>query len=53
VPEEDPAEVELAWMEELVRRDQEIKDGTAELLEWSEVRAQFHERAASYRARRR
>jgi putative addiction module component (TIGR02574 family) len=41
-------EIEQAWMQEIERRSQEIDAGTAELVEWSEVR----ERIAQRRARR-
>jgi len=49
---EDPGEVERSWSEELARRSKAIDDGTAELLEWSDVQDQFRERIAAYRSRR-
>ena len=39
-------EIERAWLAEIDRRSAEIDAGTAELLEWSEVRARIAERRA-------
>ena len=39
-------EIEQAWLAEIERRSGEIDAGTAELLEWSEVRARIAERRA-------
>jgi len=39
-------EIEKAWMDEIDRRSQEIDAGTADLVEWSEVREQLAERRA-------
>jgi putative addiction module component (TIGR02574 family) len=39
-------DVEQAWLAEIDRRSAEIDAGTAELLEWSEVRARIAERRA-------
>jgi putative addiction module component (TIGR02574 family) len=39
-------EIEKAWLDEIERRSREIDDGTAELVEWSEVREQLAERRA-------
>jgi putative addiction module component (TIGR02574 family) len=41
-------DIEQAWLEEIDRRSNEIDAGTAELVEWSEVR----ERIAQRRVRR-
>jgi hypothetical protein len=41
-------EIEKAWLDEIERRSREVDDGTAELVEWSDVR----ERLAERRARR-
>lgn len=43
-PHEDPAVVEAAWLAEIERRLQEVKDGTAELVDWDTVRAQALDR---------
>ena len=43
-PHDDPAAVEAAWLEEIERRVQEVKDGTAELVDWETVRAEALER---------
>jgi putative addiction module component (TIGR02574 family) len=40
--EDDPLEVEAAWAKEIERRVAEIDAGTAELLDWQEVRAHLH-----------
>lgn len=37
-PDEDPAEVERAWSDELGRRLDRVKAGTAKLYDWEEVR---------------
>lgn len=37
-------EVEQAWLDEIERRSQEIDAGTAELVEWSDVKEQIAER---------
>ena len=39
-------EIELAWMQEIERRSQEIDAGTAELVDWSEVQARIVQRRA-------
>jgi putative addiction module component (TIGR02574 family) len=39
-------EIEKAWMEEIDRRSREIDAGTAELVEWSDVRDRLAERRA-------
>lgn len=38
--------IEKAWLDEIDRRSGEIDAGTAELLEWSDVRARIAERRA-------
>lgn len=42
------AQIEQEWTAEIQRRSQQIDDGTAELVEWSEIK----ERIANRRARR-
>ena len=39
-------EIETAWLAEIDRRSAEIDAGTAELLEWSDVREQIAQRRA-------
>jgi putative addiction module component (TIGR02574 family) len=39
-------EIEKAWLDEIDRRSREIDDGTAELVEWSDVRKRLAERRA-------
>jgi putative addiction module component (TIGR02574 family) len=39
-------DVEKAWLEELKRRSQEIDAGTADLVDWGDVRARMIERRA-------
>ena len=39
-------DIEKAWLNEIGRRSDEIDAGTAELLEWSDVRAQIAQRRA-------
>jgi putative addiction module component (TIGR02574 family) len=39
-------DIEGAWLEEIGRRSDEIDAGTAEILEWSEVREQIVQRRA-------
>jgi putative addiction module component (TIGR02574 family) len=39
-------ELEQEWMQEIERRSQEIDSGTAELVEWSDVRQRLAERRA-------
>lgn len=39
-------EIEGAWLSEIDRRSNEIDAGTAELLEWSDVREQIAQRRA-------
>ena len=39
-PLEDPADVEAAWLAEVQRRMREIADGSADLVDWDEVRAE-------------
>lgn len=39
-------EIEKAWLDEIDRRTREIDDGTAELVEWSDVRKRLAERRA-------
>jgi putative addiction module component (TIGR02574 family) len=39
-------ELERAWLDEISRRSDEIDAGTAEMLEWSEVRKQIAQRRA-------
>lgn len=48
VPEKDFAsdELERAWMTEIERRSAEIDAGTAELVDWSEVRSRIAARRA-------
>ena len=41
-PKDDPAEVEASWAAEIERRVGEVEAGTAELLDWEEVRAHLH-----------
>jgi putative addiction module component (TIGR02574 family) len=38
--------IEKAWLDEIGRRSADIDAGTAELLEWSDVRAQIAQRRA-------
>ena len=40
------SEIEKAWLDEIGRRSNEIDAGTAETLEWSDVRAQIAQRRA-------
>ncbi|RKG50239.1 addiction module protein [Corallococcus sp. AB011P] len=37
------SDAEAAWGEEISRRAQEVLDGTAELLDWDDVRKQVNE----------
>ena len=39
-------EIEGAWLEEIKRRSDEIDAGTAEVLDWSDVREQIAKRRA-------
>jgi putative addiction module component (TIGR02574 family) len=39
-------DVEKAWLDEIGRRSDEIDAGTAEMLEWSDVREQIAQRRA-------
>ena len=39
-------DVEKAWLDEIGRRSDEIDGGTAEMLEWSDVREQIAQRRA-------
>jgi putative addiction module component (TIGR02574 family) len=39
-------EIEKAWLEEIDRRSHEVDDGTAELVDWSDVRKRLAERRA-------
>jgi putative addiction module component (TIGR02574 family) len=39
-PLEDPADMEAAWLAEVQRRMREIADGSADLVDWDEVRAE-------------
>ena len=43
-PDDDPAEVEAAWAEEIRRRIEEIRNGTAELYDLEDVLAEMKER---------
>ena len=40
------ADIEGAWMDELDRRNQEIDAGTADLVDWSDVKKRLAERRA-------
>jgi hypothetical protein len=40
-------EIERAWMTEVERRSQEIDDGTAELVDWSDARQELAKRRGS------
>lgn len=39
-------EIEKSWLDEVDRRSREIDDGTADLVEWSDVRRRLAERRA-------
>jgi putative addiction module component (TIGR02574 family) len=39
-------EIEAVWLDEIERRSQEIDAGTAELVDWSEVRKKIAQRRA-------
>ncbi|MFP2897234.1 addiction module protein [Corallococcus sp. 4LFB] len=47
-----PEDAENAWGEEISRRAQEVLDGTAELLDWDDVRKRMKERLEQRRRQR-
>ncbi|WP_043320829.1 addiction module protein [Corallococcus coralloides] len=52
VSDADAPDIEASWGEEVSRRAQEVLDGTAELLDWDDVKKRIEERREQRRRQR-